>query len=45
MRNVGAARPGVKAEQKHHRQTLASPVDGVVQQISVHTVGGVVTPA
>ena len=28
-----------------HRQTLTAPVDGVVQQISVHTVGGVVTPA
>ncbi len=35
----------VKAEQKHHRQTLAAPVDGAVQQISVHTVGGVVMPA
>ena len=26
-------------------QTLRSPVDGTVEQISVHTVGGVVTPA
>ncbi|BBA32640.1 HlyD family secretion protein [Methylocaldum marinum] len=25
--------------------TLAAPVDGVVQQLAVHTVGGVVTPA
>jgi hemolysin D len=27
------------------RLTLTSPVDGVVQQLAVHTVGGVVTPA
>ena len=26
-------------------QRLASPIDGVVQQLAVHTVGGVVTPA
>ena len=26
-------------------QLLAAPVDGVVQQLAVHTVGGVVTPA
>jgi hemolysin D len=26
-------------------QTLTAPVDGVVQQLSVHTIGGVVTPA
>jgi hemolysin D len=27
------------------RQILTAPVDGVVQQLAVHTVGGVVTPA
>lgn len=35
----------IKARQHHDLQTLASPVDGTVQQLAVHTVGGVVTPA
>lgn len=35
----------VKAGQKAELQTLSSPIDGVVQQLAVHTVGGVVTPA
>ena len=35
----------VKAEQRMQQQTLTAPVDGVVQQLAVHTVGGVVTPA
>ena len=26
-------------------QILTAPVDGVVQQLAVHTIGGVVTPA
>lgn len=34
-----------KAGQKTGLQRLASPIDGVVQQLAVHTVGGVVTPA
>ncbi|MCC2640055.1 MAG: putative Type secretion rane fusion protein HlyD [Nitrospira sp.] len=34
-----------KAEQKTELQKLVSPIDGVVQQLVVHTVGGVVTPA
>jgi hemolysin D len=34
-----------KADQRTKLQLLAAPVDGVVQQLSVHTVGGVVTPA
>lgn len=34
-----------KAEQKAQLQQLVSPVDGIVQQLTVHTVGGVVTPA
>ena len=34
-----------KAEQRTKLQLLTAPVDGVVQQLSVHTVGGVVTPA
>jgi hemolysin D len=35
----------VKAETRQQQQTLTAPVDGVVQQLAVHTVGGVVTPA
>jgi hemolysin D len=35
----------VKAQTRQRQQTLVSPVDGVVQQLGVHTVGGVVTPA
>jgi hemolysin D len=34
-----------KAGQKAELQKLISPIDGVVQQLAVHTVGGVVTPA
>ena len=35
----------IKARQRTGLQTLRSPVDGTVEQISVHTIGGVVTPA
>lgn len=35
----------VKATQRAGLQSLTSPVDGVVQQLAIHTVGGVVTPA
>src|SRR5262249_14616536 len=35
----------IKAEQKTRLQQLVAPVDGVAQQLAVHTVGGVVTPA
>lgn len=35
----------VKAEQRTTLQHLTAPVSGVVQQLAVHTVGGVVTPA
>ena len=34
-----------KAEQRTRLQLLTAPVSGVVQQLAVHTVGGVVTPA
>ncbi len=34
-----------KAQQRTKLQLLTAPVDGVVQQLSVHTIGGVVTPA
>ncbi len=35
----------LQAAQKFRLQTLESPVDGTVQQLAVHTEGGVVTPA
>jgi len=41
----GLAEDLAKAEQRTKLQLLTAPVDGVVQQLSVHTVGGVVTPA
>lgn len=34
-----------QAAQKYRLQTLTAPVDGTVQQLAVHTEGGVVTPA
>jgi hemolysin D len=35
----------IKATQRTQLQALTTPVDGTVQQLSVHTVGGVVTAA
>jgi hemolysin D len=34
-----------KSQQKINAQYLAAPIDGTVQQLAIHTVGGVVTPA
>src|SRR6202035_2765939 len=42
---AGLAQDVIKAEQKTRLQQLTAPVDGVVQQLAIHTVGGVVTPA
>lgn len=35
----------IKAKEKHRLQSLRAPVDGVVQQLAMHTLGGVVQPA
>ena len=35
----------LKADARDRLTTLKSPVDGTVQQLAIHTVGGVVTPA
>lgn len=35
----------LKAQNVTGQQSLSAPVDGVVQQLNVHTIGGVVTPA
>jgi len=35
----------IKASQRQKQQILTAPVSGTVQQLAIHTVGGVVTPA
>lgn len=35
----------VKAVERKSQQTLTAPVDGTIQQLDIHTIGGVVTPA
>ncbi|WP_027531309.1 HlyD family type I secretion periplasmic adaptor subunit [Bradyrhizobium sp. WSM3983] len=45
QRAAGLTQDMIKAEQKAKLQILTAPVDGVVQQLAVHTIGGVVTPA
>jgi hemolysin D len=42
---AGLAQDVIKAERRTTLQVLSAPVDGVVQQLAVHTNGGVVTPA
>jgi hemolysin D len=42
---AGLAQELIKADQRHSQQNLLAPIDGIVQQLAVHTVGGVVTPA
>jgi hemolysin D len=46
QRKVGGLEQAlIKAKEKVQLDVLTAPVDGVVQQLAVHTVGGVVTPA
>ena len=42
---AGLSEDLIKAAQRTQLQVLTAPVDGTVQQLAVHTVGGVVTPA
>jgi hemolysin D len=42
---TGLAQDVIKAEQRISLQKLTAPVDGMVQQLAIHTIGGVVTPA
>lgn len=44
-RAASLAQEVVKAARHSEIQRLIAPVDGVVQQLAVHTLGGVVTPA
>ncbi len=42
---AGLSQDLIKAARKTGLQQLTAPVDGTVQQLAVHTIGGVVTPA
>jgi hemolysin D len=42
---AGLAQEVIKAEQRTSLQKLMAPIDGTIQQLAVHTIGGVVTPA
>jgi hemolysin D len=44
-KSASLAQEVVKAGQRQGLQKLMAPIDGVVQQLAVHTVGGIVTPA
>lgn len=44
QKTAGLAQDVIKAEQRTKLQVLTAPVDGVVQQLAVHTIGGVVSP-
>jgi hemolysin D len=41
----GLAQDVAKSEQRTKYQALTAPIDGTVQQLAIHSVGGVVTPA
>ena len=46
LRKANGLRQDVtKAEQRTDYQVLKAPIDGTVQQLAIHTIGGVVTPA
>ncbi|WP_024516052.1 HlyD family type I secretion periplasmic adaptor subunit [Bradyrhizobium sp. Tv2a-2] len=42
---AGGAQDEIKADRRTKLHDLVAPVDGLVQQLAVHTIGGVVTPA
>jgi len=42
---AGLVQDVIRADQRTKLQYLTAPVDGVVQQLAIHTIGGVVTPA
>ena len=45
QKTAGLTQDVIKAERKAKLQILSAPIDGIVQQLAVHTIGGVVTPA
>jgi hemolysin D len=42
---IAQAQERIKAEQRGKQTQLIAPVEGTMQQLAIHTVGGVVTPA
>ena len=44
-RKIAAMQELIKARTRAGAQTITAPVDGVVQQLAVHNVGAIVTPA
>ncbi len=42
---TAASQEIIKARRRTELQTLRAPIDGTVQEVAVHTIGGVVTPA
>lgn len=42
---AGMRQEQIKARKRTTLSTLTSPIDGVVQQLSIHTIGGIVQPA
>ncbi|HET6720910.1 MAG TPA: HlyD family type I secretion periplasmic adaptor subunit, partial [Rhodocyclaceae bacterium] len=45
QKSVSFGQEQIKADSRGRQMTLTAPVSGTVQQLAVHTVGGVVTPA
>ena len=42
---TGLKQERIKAVELHDQQQIVSPIDGTVQQLQIHTIGGVVQPA
>jgi hemolysin D len=45
QKSVAFSQEHLKADSRREQMRLTAPVDGTVQQLAVHTIGGVVTPA
>lgn len=45
LRLAGIQQELIKAKQRNQQQIIAAPINGQIQQLAVHTIGGVVTPA
>jgi hemolysin D len=45
QKSAASAQELIKIDKRSRLQALTAPVDGMVQQLSIHSVGGVVTPA
>jgi hemolysin D len=42
---AGLGQDIIKTDRRRNLQMLTAPVDGIVQQLAIHTIGGIVTPA